>query len=160
MVGNLSIDQPTVKTRVGGRLTPRPRSRPALTPVNAFADRELACPVCAASKLAFRGNRYVCGVCQGAFVENAALVAMVSEIAQRYWELPEPGTEPGSRTCPVCAAPMIGGAVEGVPVDRCTAHGVWFDAAELTRTLENAALPEPPSQPGIGAWLRRLFSSK
>jgi hypothetical protein len=38
-------------------------------------------------------------------------------------------------------------------IDRCAAHGIWFDETELATALVSTA-PAPPS---VGGWLKRLF---
>jgi Zn-finger nucleic acid-binding protein len=48
--------------------------------------------------------------------------------------------------CPACGDPMAACFLEGVPVDRCHAHGVWFDVDELERALKAArARPVRPA---------------
>jgi Zn-finger nucleic acid-binding protein len=44
--------------------------------------------------------------------------------------------------------------LEGATIDRCPAHGVWFDPQELETVLQRAGT-EPT---GVVAWLRRLFA--
>jgi Zn-finger nucleic acid-binding protein len=54
--------------------------------------------------------------------------------------------------CPVCSEPMAACFLEGVPVDRCDAHGVWFDVDELDRALKAARVrPVRPAAPGAPA---------
>lgn len=127
-----------------------PRVRIAF--VSAFKGRELTCPACA-SQLAFRGDQWVCASCSGTFVENAALVAMVQEITQAYWEIPASAGVEGARACPACSAKMTVDRYQSVEIDRCAADGVWFDEAELATMLMEAT--EPPKS--TGGWLRRLF---
>jgi Zn-finger nucleic acid-binding protein len=49
--------------------------------------------------------------------------------------------------CAVCTVPMETLVIQGTPVDRCTAHGVWFDASELGHVLAaHAAAHHPEDQ--------------
>ena len=121
--------------------------------VSAFAGVELGCPACAGEQLAFEIDRWTCARCAGSFVEDAALVAMVSEMTNAPWELPRPSGEPSARTCPRCAAAMTTETFEGVTIERCAGHGAWFDERELATALHHAAQPE-----STGGWLRRLFT--
>lgn len=126
-----------------------PRVRIAF--VSAFKGRELTCPSCT-SKLAFRGDQWVCPDCAGAFVENAALVAMVQEITQSYWEIPASAGSEGKRACPACGTKMTVEKYHSVEIDRCAADGVWFDEAELQAMLIDSTAPK-----STGSWLSRLF---
>jgi Zn-finger nucleic acid-binding protein len=135
----------------------RRRQRPkTLSPVNAYADRALGCPVCPGQELRFLGDRYACEQCTGIFVENAAVMAMVNEIAPSYWELPEARGEAGPRACPVCRELLVVEELETVAIDRCGVHGVWFDPAELATMLEHAS--GSVHEGGLRRWLARLFA--
>ncbi len=57
---------------------------------------------------------------------------------------------PGTRPCPRCAVPMTTAKLSielegarptkpGPELDRCAAHGLWFDESELARVLEPIA---------------------
>jgi Zn-finger nucleic acid-binding protein len=46
------------------------------------------------------------------------------------------------RRCPQCDLPMSSLVIERMPVERCTAHGVWFDRQELERVLSPNVTPE------------------
>ncbi|MEZ4402593.1 MAG: zf-TFIIB domain-containing protein [Kofleriaceae bacterium] len=121
--------------------------------VSAFHGQRLGCPACADAALGCQGDRWVCARCAGCFVEDAALVAMVTAMASAPWDLPPVAGPPGLRPCPVCATAMMTERLEGVAIDRCAAHGVWFDDAELQAALLHVGA-EPP---GLGGWLKRLF---
>lgn len=127
-----------------------------LSPVNAYADRTLGCPVCPGRELRFLGDRYACEQCAGIFVENAAVTALVNEIAPSLWELPAPSGTPGPRACPVCRELLIVEELETVAIDRCGAHGVWFDPTELASMLEHAS--RNVHHGGLRRWLARLFA--
>lgn len=131
------------------------RRAPTLTPVNAYADRRLVCPVCPDIALVFQGDRWVCTGCLGAFLQDAALTGLINEMTDVGWELPPPTGSPGARGCPVCAQPMSVETGE-VTLDRCAGHGIWFDAGELASSLEHAG---GLHEQGIGTWIKRLFFS-
>lgn len=48
---------------------------------------------------------------------------------------------------------MIVEVLEGVTIDRCDVHGVWFDDPELEQALHHSSAPPD----GLVAWLKRLF---
>ena len=121
--------------------------------VSAHRGRRLGCPSCTATGLDDAGDRWTCATCAGAFVENAALAAMIMEMSHQPWDVPPAAGAPGERACPICQIPMFAEALEGVAIDRCVAHGVWFDDTELQAALHHASA-EPG---GSGGWLRRLF---
>jgi Zn-finger nucleic acid-binding protein len=127
--------------------------------VSAHKDKRLGCPSCKETALTYAGDRWPCATCAGLFVETAALEAMVSDVAQRPWDLAEssaPGSSaPGERNCPVCETPMIVEVLEAVTIDRCAAHGVWFDEDELAAALHHAIEGEEPR--GVGGWVKKLF---
>ena len=64
---------------------------------------------------------------------------------------------PGTRTCPVCASPLAGSLVEGVAVDRCQAHGVWFAPGQLADALKIAAEGGPERG---RSWFARLLKPR
>jgi ribosomal protein S27AE len=123
--------------------------------VSAHKDRRLGCPACRDRVLGYHGDRWTCEGCGGGFVENAALVAMIEEMANGPWALPDASGTPGERPCPICSAAMVVEPFEGVTIDRCSEHGVWFDDSELQAALHHVA--DPPT--GLGAWLKRLFQA-
>jgi Zn-finger nucleic acid-binding protein len=112
------------------------RARPmSVTPFSsAFAGHTLLCPVCKIG-MGLQGHRYVCEQCKGVFVENAALVEMMSAMRDEPWGLPPAEGPPGARPCPVCAAVMSSERVDAIELDRCASHGVWFDRDELAESL-------------------------
>jgi Zn-finger nucleic acid-binding protein len=121
--------------------------------VSAFADRRLACPVCPNSALRLGGDLWTCDVCAGAFVENGVVETKMTELAGGPWALPAPSGRAGARACPVCSETLAEDSLESVEVDRCAAHGVWFDAHELAAALAHASGVLEPKK----SWLRRLF---
>jgi Zn-finger nucleic acid-binding protein len=61
----------------------------------------------------------------------------------------------GERYCPVCDEKMDEPLVFDVPIDRCEAHGMWFDKAELARVIERSKIvgwrsnPEPRAEDSL-----------
>ena len=121
--------------------------------VSAHKDRTLACPSCKSAVLAYQGDRWACTSCAGSYVENAALSAMIVEMAQEPWDMPAVSGKSGERACPICATPMVVEPLETVTIDRCADHGVWFDDTELQAALHHASA-EPT---GLGGWIKQLF---
>jgi hypothetical protein len=138
------------------KLASREHSPPV--PPSELGDRYLACPTrgCGGSALRFEVSRWVCHGCEGLFVENAALEALIGEMGSRPWELPPAAGAPGERRCPACAATLTVEQLEGVTVDRCAEHGVWFDKAELEAALQHAVGVDGSSEQV--SWWRRLVS--
>jgi hypothetical protein len=131
----------------------RPRAHTLF--VSAHKDVALACPACNVP-LAYQGDRWSCATCHGLFVETEALVAMVCEMALAPWEMPAVAGKPGDSACPICKtceSPMVVEELEGVTIDRCDIHGVWFHDHQLEQALLHASAPHH----GIGHWLKRLF---
>ena len=134
----------------------RPRKRAhTLTPVNAYRDQKLRCPVCPDSTLDFMGDRFACAGCHGLFVENAAVEALVTDMIGEAWQIPAVAGEAGARRCPVCETDLVVEKVEGATIDRCAAHGLWFDPKELEEVLQHADAGHRPH--GLIGWVRRLF---
>jgi Zn-finger nucleic acid-binding protein len=141
--------------RMGGerglRISQRkPKPRAVAPYASPFAGRVLPCPHCR-DPLDQYGDHWTCPRCSGAFVETPALEAMIAEMAHAPYELPAPAAAPGTRACPVCGEPTWAQALEGRTVERCPAHGVWFERGALSEVLARAAPATRPS------WLRRWF---
>jgi hypothetical protein len=128
----------------------RPRAHTLF--VSAYKDRTLGCPSCKDTKLTFEGDLWACGTCNGCFVEDAALSAMVSEMSRQPWQPHSAKGGVGERVCPVCEKPMIVEVLEAVTIDRCEGHGVYFDPDELQTALAHAADPQH-----VTSWVQRLF---
>jgi len=109
-------------------------------------------------------KQYTCGGCKGVLVEEQALIELVGTIVRTPPEsLPfePPKVAEPFWTCPRCAAQMTKHVLFTIQVDRCEAHGVWFDGSELQRVLEQASLadrePIRPSQIVIGSLGTAVF---
>jgi Zn-finger nucleic acid-binding protein len=102
------------------------------------------CPACGQG-LDASGRRLQCGRCQGVLVTEDELREMISEMTKRPGATAEPrplALEPpdwveAPRTCPRCTTQMTKHRLYGMVVDRCEAHGIWFDAEELQGALKN-----------------------
>jgi len=85
------------------------------------------------------GSRYTCGSCKGIQIGEAAVVAVIAEVvedAPKTLPLEPPNREEPVRTCPHCATQMTKHLLYSIQIDRCAAHGIWFDGEELQRVLE------------------------
>ncbi len=91
----------------------------------------------------------MCDVCNGIMVALADLAAAVEDLTSVVPQFAWDHEKPSKRACPTCRAPMTickivldleGAAVHPRPeLDRCAAHGVWFDHEELAAVLEKVA---------------------
>jgi Zn-finger nucleic acid-binding protein len=94
-----------------------------------------------------------CPRCGGMFVPRDALAEILSRAELRGpLSSARPGVMPLDQVkyvpCPLCHTPMNRvnfGRVSGVIVDVCRAHGTWFDAGELTRVVNFAAVELSPA---------------
>ena len=121
-----------------------------------YRDSFKHCPACGV-RLEQARSVWRCSACKGCWVEERILADMVLRMRD--------GTGPtslaflsrttadGVRACPSCGKGMAHVALEGVELDRCADHGIWFDGRELQTTLHEAGLERPPA-PGadIGFW--------
>jgi|SRR6185436_18971982 len=130
----------------------------------------LSCPTCQIP-LTTAGRTERCARCDGAWIHEDVLVGMMQETASAMVFLPwmprDAAGAPGGeqvRACAVCARPMQPVSLGAVALDRCVAHGVWFDATELAAVLKHAKeFKANPSKQrddhreGLLAVLARLF---
>jgi Zn-finger nucleic acid-binding protein len=100
-----------------------------------------ACPICAGLSLErFGDGAWRCPSCTGAFVTDKALREKLQAVSRAPVIAGGAGTHDGPvRACPQCAAPMGRAYISQVRIDRCDAHGTWFDAEELAYVLARAA---------------------
>ena len=106
-----------------------------------YRDDHATCPSCDAA-LTATTTRWACEQCGGALVMATSLHDMLHELdAADVRSLDArllDATSP-ARRCPCCAQQMTAHLLHDVLVDRCPAHGVWFDHGELETVLVNAA---------------------
>ncbi len=113
-----------------------------------YRDPERPCPACGKPLRAYQ-QRLVCDACSGIMVSVADLAAAIEDLTSVVPELAWDHARPSKRACPLCRAAMtackIAIDIEGDVVhprpelDRCDAHGVWFDGEELAAVLEKIA---------------------
>lgn len=97
------------------------------------------CPTCSISLDEFRPGMWRCPACTGALVSDGALEASLREMGAVAVVLGGVGRPAAViRACPMCRAAMAAIAWSGQPVDRCEAHGTWFDPGELAPVLAAA----------------------
>jgi Zn-finger nucleic acid-binding protein len=129
-----------------------------------FRDGRPRCPSCAdESALITKGSWLSCEHCLGVLIPTDEVESMVSSLRVEPFVLPT-GTD-GDRTCPSCTSKLAKLLLLGVEVDRCAAHGVWFDTKELTNVLEAASGVDPttipePAERGLLGKLFSLFGSR
>jgi Zn-finger nucleic acid-binding protein len=105
--------------------------------MSAHRDQLAACPSCGTG-LDPQGARMICSACGGALVPDAQLEAMMNEMSPDDERPLERRLLPGAaapRSCPRCTTAMTPHEMYGVTIDRCSAHGVWFDGEELATVL-------------------------
>lgn len=96
---------------------------------------ELTCPVCDAP-LQEAGTTSRCLLCEGAWVAEDALVAILEQRASTLVELPWQARQDKPRPCAACKGEMQTVNLGTVALDRCAQHGVWFDMNEMTELLK------------------------
>jgi Zn-finger nucleic acid-binding protein len=108
-----------------------------------------SCPACGRELRAFQ-HRLCCDACTGMLVSTDDLATVLAEhVMSQTGTRPLPGFRDGrlgARICPRCDARMITTHLDmklgdkhhrlSPTLDRCAAHGVWFDANELAQILE------------------------
>lgn len=88
----------------------------------------MQCPGCTKAELSKDGS---CRLCAGIWLD----IDHVDRIAS---DLDFTGGRYSERHCPLCDEKMDEPLVFGVPVDQCTAHGMWFDKAELDEVMKRS----------------------
>ena len=95
--------------------------------------------MCKTSELELAGYTWKCDRCDGAWVAGDVLVPLLEERVAALVDLEwKPNHEDHVRACPVCGVGMETVKLGTVALDRCAAHGVWFDARELVALLKQA----------------------
>jgi Zn-finger nucleic acid-binding protein len=117
-----------------------------MTPTQTPMATQGRCPRCSTS-LTTIGSLRVCLSCRGVWLTEAEISGRLRERCPGDSGALEFVEGDGTALpCPACSEPMAACYLEGVPVDRCVAHGVWFDIDELERTLKAARAR--PIRPG------------
>jgi Zn-finger nucleic acid-binding protein len=113
-----------------------------------YRDQQLICPACQAPLRAFQ-TRYICDACQGMMVPLADLGRAIHDMTSLDPTFEFKDDKPGKRTCPHCPQAMTRCKLRVVldaevekprpELDRCDAHGLWFDDEELAKVFEKVA---------------------
>ncbi|MBL9013322.1 MAG: zf-TFIIB domain-containing protein [Myxococcales bacterium] len=118
----------------------------------------MRCPACDDEQLSKHG---ACRACGGIWLSEEL-------VHERLARAPMfTGGGYSERHCPACDETMDEPLLFDVPIDRCAAHGMWFDKAELEQVIARANLggwkSTPPPKPedslrmliaAVGAWDR------
>ncbi|HLL21105.1 MAG TPA: zf-TFIIB domain-containing protein [Kofleriaceae bacterium] len=115
------------------------------------------CPRCRTVELT-SGELQHCTSCQGSWVSQLTLGehvgAMQVDVEPRLlWQETQHRV---GLPCAVCKHTMETALLFGVPVDRCHAHGVWFDKDELSEMLRRSAAHVQPAESAALAGLAVL----
>ena len=110
-----------------------------------YRDPDRTCPACKAPLRAYQG-RLVCDACGGMFLALPDLVHAIHELTGVDPVIAYKKEKPGARACPSCGGVMsvckLGLTIDNATVvarpwlDRCAAHGLWFDRMELAKVFE------------------------
>lgn len=107
--------------------------------------------------MTYRDDRAWCPRCQRALVhqpgggatrlwcEHCRAGLIPNDEVERLLELELPVGEPGDRQCPRCPAKLSRFTLFDTPLDRCIAHGVWFDPGEFPHVLDGGVDPRDPT---------------
>jgi ribosomal protein S27AE len=105
--------------------------------VTTFRDDAPACAACG-TVLAHVQTRLVCEACRGTLVATDELADMLNELSPADAGPLDGRLVPAAapiRACPRCGEAMTSHALYGTAVQRCAAHGAWFDGGGLERAL-------------------------
>lgn len=115
-----------------------------------FRTASVHCPRCPKAALG-AGPLRSCPTCHGSWVAEETLsehVAIMQTAPPRLqWSVAMRAALP----CVVCRAPMETLSLFEVAVDRCRAHGVWFDTHELAEVLHRSAQVREAEPSKLGA---------
>ena len=102
----------------------------------------MRCPACSDADLDKHGN---CRACGGVWLEEELVRDRVAR------SLAFTGGGYSERHCPRCDEKMDEPLIFDVPIDRCAAHGMWFDKAELDEVITRSKVvgwrSHPPPSP-------------
>jgi Zn-finger nucleic acid-binding protein len=94
-------------------------------------------------------QRLVCDGCNGIMVSISDLAGAIEDLTSVVPQFAWDHEKPSERACPECRSKMTvchivlqieAEVLHPKPeLDRCEAHGVWFDSLELAKVLEKAA---------------------
>ena len=111
-------------------------------------------------------KRLCCDACTGIFIAVDDLRSALNDHASGVGTLAFRDAGVGKRACPRCRAPMTtcrlvatfdtDSALPAPELDRCVAHGVWFDVDELANVLEAARHATEPDGVAGAAFARAI----
>ena len=114
-----------------------------------YRDQHLRCPACRDVALRAFQTRLICDRCEGMMVPLDDLAAAILEMTSLEATFEYLDEAAGTRTCPRCLVTMATCKLRIVldeelvkprpQLDRCTAHGIWFDSEELAKVFEKVA---------------------
>lgn len=102
------------------------------------------CPRCGTPLRRLRAAS-TCQGCHGRFLEEAVILELAGDMqvpAVPLAFLPLSPRTDSPLHCPTCDKPMEPVRLASVLLDRCPAHGIWFDPEELSEALLLFARPE------------------
>jgi Zn-finger nucleic acid-binding protein len=132
-----------------------------------YRDDRPQCPACSVA-LDHTATRWRCQRCHGSLVPAAEVATELMQTSPDDvreiddWLVPTSGT---GWTCPCCATRMSTFTVLGVAVERCAAHGIWFDRDTLARVVAvneaayQARTKERPSMMGAIPLVGPLYNA-
>ncbi|MFN0248775.1 MAG: hypothetical protein ACKV2T_17935 [Kofleriaceae bacterium] len=113
-----------------------------------YRDPDHRCPACQKPLRTFR-ERLACDACDGIFLPLADLAGAVHDLTSIDPEISFVKERAGERPCPRCVSKMVRCEVRialdestespRAELDRCSEHGIWFDAEELAHVFEKVA---------------------
>lgn len=117
--------------------------------MDAYRDHLHPCPRCQQGLRVFN-ERLVCDSCEGLMLTADDLGNAIVELTGLTPQFQIRDEAPGKRACPRCAVPMTTAKLSielegskptkpGPELDRCAAHGLWFDESELAEVLAPVA---------------------
>jgi Zn-finger nucleic acid-binding protein len=120
-------------------------------------DEAATCPTCeghrALDPYGENTTRLVCDGCKGVFIALPELERLVAEAKKHAptdiveatpLVLAATKKDEPLRRCPRCVTMMTKHDLHGIVVDRCEAHGLWFDHEELAQVLQKIDLASRP----------------
>ena len=110
-----------------------------------YREQPEICPACGATLRDYRG-RLACDRCEGIMMSQDDLKAGIAQLVGIEPSLEIVREAPGKRACPQCREAMTTCHIRVMldeelakprpTLDRCSAHGLWFDGKELSAVFE------------------------
>jgi Zn-finger nucleic acid-binding protein len=104
--------------------------------MSVYRDEHERCPRCG-TDLTQAGSVRACTSCRGMWVQEDILITMAANMFAPPKRAPVP-LVPQTRQplpCPSCREAMATWTLHAIAIDRCAAHGLWFDRDELQIVL-------------------------